>query len=386
MSDSAGHVSHTGAPSGMQAPRPAPSRKLRALMLTRYSRGAASARYRMFQYVPLLDELGITCHVRALLPDDYLTFRFGRKSIRGSLNIARGYAKRFGQLQKLRNTDVLYVQLEFFPFLPYGIESRLVPASTPYVLDYDDAWFHGYDLNRNALVRAVFATKMGRLMRGAASIVVGSEYLRRYVSRFNPRVHFLPTAVDIERYPVVPPLRPSDSPFTICWIGSPTTAPFLRLIEGALRAFCASHEVRLVIIGAGAFRLDVSSAVYLPWSEESEVAMLSQCDVGIMPLPDTPFTRGKCAFKLIQYMACWKAIVASPVGENVRVVGSGDQGFLASTERDWLLAFERLYADRALGSRMGMLGRSLVEKAYNSRRLAPRLGAVLAGAARTPAS
>jgi glycosyltransferase involved in cell wall biosynthesis len=124
------------------------------------------------------------------------------------------------------------------------------------------------------------------------------------------------------------------------------------------------HGVAVTIIGAGNDPLDIPNLSRVPWTEATEVAEVGKFDVGIMPLTDDPFTRGKCAFKLIQYMGCWKPVIASPVGENVVVVDHGKNGFLATTPGDWLRALEDVYGDPSRSAEMGRNGRRKIEAGY----------------------
>jgi glycosyltransferase involved in cell wall biosynthesis len=271
----------------------------------------------------------------------------------------------------------LFVQTELFPYLPTAFERRLLSRGIPCVYDYDDAWFHRYDGHANRVLRVLLRNKIPSLIERAAGVIVGSTYLAQYMRPFNRNVNLIPTCIDLECYPSAPlPLRP-DPFFTIGWIGSPSTTLFLREVEGALAQFCSRHEARIVLIGASQEPLHIPNLTRLPWTEETEVEAISQFDVGIMPLSDTPFNRGKCAFKLIQYMGCWKPVIASPVGENVRVVEHGSNGFLAASPSEWMDALERLYADSALRQTMGRVGRGKIEREYSLQVMAPRVAEIL---------
>ena len=122
--------------------------------------------------------------------------------------------------------------------------------------------------------------------------------------------------------------------------------------------------------------------VNVPWREETEATEVSRFDVGVMPLPDEPFERGKCGYKLIQYMACGIPVVASPVGVNRQIVRHGESGFLASTAEEWIQALQLLHGDVALRKRMGAAGRRFFEREYSLQSTAPRLAEILRNAAR----
>ena len=183
----------------------------------------------------------------------------------------------------------------------------------------------------------------------------------------------------------------SDSPnryqaanaFTIGWMGSPTTAPYLTEIEPALQRFFSSHTGRLVLVGSGAVALNGLPLEVHRWSEAKELEELVDFDVGIMPLPDTPWTRGKCGFKLVQYMAVGLPVVASPVGVNSTIVEHGVDGYLAAGSADWLNALVTLAEDRSRGHAMGETGRVKIERHYSLQSTAPRLVELLKEASRS---
>jgi glycosyltransferase involved in cell wall biosynthesis len=153
------------------------------------------------------------------------------------------------------------------------------------------------------------------------------------------------------------------------------------MLAGSLEKLSALFPLRLRAIGGGGVRLPGVEVESLPWSEFEEVSLLQGCDIGVMPLPDTPWERGKCGFKMIQYMACRKPVVASPVGVNREIVIDGFNGFLASTPKEWVDAVLRLKADPELRRVMGEKGRRLVEEKYCLQVAVPRLHRILLKAA-----
>lgn len=178
--------------------------------------------------------------------------------------------------------------------------------------------------------------------------------------------------VDLHRYSSLP-IRRIENVLTIGWIGSPGTAHYLLPLISVFRLLHENFTVRVVAIGAKNCAEFDDLIEVLPWSEDTEATLLSQIDIGIMPLPDEPFERGKCAYKLIQYMAVSKPIVASPVGENVNVVRPGVNGFLATLESEWLSALSKLCNDAALRERFGQAGRDIADQMYSLSVTAPRL-------------
>ena len=356
------------------------SKDMRALLLTRYGHEGPSSRYRMFQFIPYLENAGIECTVQSFFREGYTELRFSNpKALLG--RTLEDYKERIKVLKRTKDIDVILLEKEFFPYFPNILEDRFIPEHIPYVCDYDDAWFHVYDYHRNPVVRFGLSDKIPEVMKRAASVIVGSEYIARFATRYCRDVELLPTVIDLNLYPSAQPPDNIETPFTIGWIGSQSTLSHLRTIETTLDEFCSKRDARVVIIGPTSPIPKIKSLEMIPWSHDSEVMDLSMIDVGIMPLPDTPVARGKCAFKLIQYMACWKPVIASPVGETVNVVKEGENGFLASTNKDWVFALDRLFHDREYGKGLGAAGRKTVERNYCLSVTAPRLATVLRRAA-----
>nr|WP_239556359.1 glycosyltransferase family 4 protein [Dyella flava] len=188
-------------------------------------------------------------------------------------------------------------------------------------------------------------------------------------------VEWVPTVVDFERYSIVP--RTPSNELVIGWIGSPSTAHYLRLVSEPLAALCRDRPMRCVAIGARQDQLSGTPFTALPWNEETEVALLQSLDIGIMPLHDEAWERGKCGYKLIQYMACGVPVLASPVGENCNIVQHGQNGYLASTPAEWAVRLQQLIDDAQLRRQCGEAGRKRVEAEYCLQVQGPRLSSLV---------
>jgi glycosyltransferase involved in cell wall biosynthesis len=351
---------------------------IRTLILPRYSPQAASGRHRFLQYLPYLRRNGFDCDVSPFWDERYTAAVLGR----GGKQWWRAGAssiRRVGAVMNAARHDLVVVHAEFIPFVPFAAERWLARLAAPYIVDFDDAFFEKYDEHRSAIVRRLLGGKLGRLMAGAALNSAGSDHLADYARRFSDRVQVVPTVVDMSRFPKAPPPR-TVRPFTIGWIGSPATTPYLQGIAEELAAFARGRQVEIVAIGATPFDAAGAPIRWVPWSEETEVAELSKVDVGIMPLPSTRWAAGKCGFKLIQAMACWKPVVASPVGVNCRIVGDANSGLLAA-DGEWGAALARLYESPDWANTLGVAGRRMVEREYSLEVWAPRVAALWAQAA-----
>ena len=355
---------------------------MRVLALPRYSSLGSSSRIRFYQYGPYLKSHGIDLQIIPLLGDDYIRALYFMKK-QPVFSIALGYLNRLAAYLKAGSFDLLWIEKELFPWLPAWSEELLNRRGIPYVVDYDDAVYYRYNLHSDPLIRAVLGKSIANAMHHAATVVVGNDYLADYARLAEaPRIEVLPTVVDLDRYPLY---EQKDKQFRIGWIGSPITAPYLGLVREALAEVCRQTSACIVLIGAGdRDPLPGLEKENIPWDEAGEVANIQSCDVGIMPLPDEPFTRGKCGYKLVQYMAAGLPVVASPVGINSQIIDQGKTGFLASNTAEWIQALVTLYHDAEMRSSMGKAGRRKAEQEYSLQITAPRLLDILtrAGTAR----
>jgi glycosyltransferase involved in cell wall biosynthesis len=350
-------------------------KSLKVLYLARYGRLGASSRIRGYQYLPYLRDAGLDVTISPLLQDAYLKTLYTGAQPAWS-DVFAAYARRVLALGRRRHFDVIWVEYEAFPWLPAALETAALAGSTPYLVDYDDAIFHRYDQHSNRWVRRWLGGKIDTIMKGAATVVCGNEYLAARAHLVGSRrVEILPTVVDLLRYPrCAQPrwIRAGDVP-VIGWIGSPATAHYLQQVRGPLAAVCQGGKARVRLVGARDPQWTDIPYEVLPWSEDTEVAMLKEIDIGIMPLPDSPWEQGKCGYKLIQYMACGLPVVASPVGVNRHIVTHGVNGFVADTSEQWEAALILLSRDGYFRRRMGAAGRALVESNYCVQVTAPRL-------------
>ena len=339
---------------------------MRVAAFTKYGREAASTRQRLLQYLPSLAAAGIEVDYSPLLGDDYVRSLASGGSF-SKLAVARSYARRLKQLLRGTDCDVLWVYAELFPYWPAWFERLAFRTGKPVVYDFDDAFFLTYDGNR------LLAGKLDPLIAGAAACCCGNDYLRDYALRLNPRSIVLPTVVDTDVY--VPAQRAADRPVTIGWIGSPSTWQYVRPLLPLLEELCDGERARMLVVGAGSAATGdrFSGMEFVQWSEAGEVASVQAMDIGIMPLPDEPWARGKSGYKLIQYMACGLALVASPVGVNSTIVRDGETGLLASSAEEWRARLEALIADRGMRERMGAAGRQRAVEAYSLQSQARRL-------------
>lgn len=358
------------------------SSKYRVLVLTRYARLGASSRVRFLQFLPHLAGFGITADVHALLDDNYIQRLYaGERPAIGAA--VRSYLGRMQALLSRNRYDVIWVEKETLPWLPAWFEAGFSGRS-PYVVDLDDAWYLRYEQHCSPIMRSLLAKKLDRVMCRSASVIAGNKSLAERAKRSGAQdVKVVPSAIDLARYPSVQSMRrEGNGPFIIGWIGTPVTVGYLAQFADALRGLAERRSVKLHIIGAsppeGFAGLPARA---ISWSESTEISEIAKCNVGIMPLDDDAWAHGKCAYKLLQFMAAGKPVVASRVGANLEVIQHGHNGMLVNSMDDWISALDTLVEHTDVRDRMGEAGRRTVELKYSVEKIVPEIASTLIVAA-----
>lgn len=347
---------------------------MKVLLLSRYDRLGASSRVRSLQYISYLNKKGVNITVEPLFSNEYIMALYSGEA--RWKKVVVGYWHRLMVLFNLKKYDFIWLEKELFPFVPAIFERLLNVLNIPYIVDYDDALFHRYDQHRSWLIRKLLSYKIDAVMRYASLVIVGNEYLaERARSAGARRVEIVPTVIDIERYSIIS--KDNNRPLIVGWIGSPATSRYLLELNPVFETLKEKFDVRFVAIGARKEDLASTPIDVLPWTEESEVLSIQSFDIGIMPLSNTPWERGKCGYKLIQYMACGLPIVASAVGVNKEIINHGKNGYLADSLEEWKQALTELLENSDKRKQMGQQGRLQIEEQYSMQVQAPRLLSLL---------
>lgn len=346
------------------------------LLLSRYTRMGASSRLRTMQYLPTLVREGFNVQVAPFFDDAYLHALYSGQGVKGS---KLGYvSRRIRQMRTLPQPDLIWLEYEALPWVPWMIERSFLPRGVPIVSDYDDAVFHRYDLHRAAAVRCLLGRKIDQIMQRSKLVAAGNDYLAGRARNAGARqVEIVPTVVDLSQYTVRSEPTTNTS-VQVGWIGTPNTwEVFGKHLYSQLNDTLAAQGARFKAVGAKLEPESIGELDVVSWSEDTEVRAIQSMDIGVMPLTDTPWARGKCGYKLIQYMACGLPVVASPVGVNKDIVEHGVNGFLAETDAEWRSAIKTFLADAELRRRMGAAGRKKVEDHYSLQVWGPRVAQML---------
>ncbi|MGD9486548.1 MAG: glycosyltransferase family 4 protein [Calditrichaceae bacterium] len=324
----------------------------------------ASSRLRIYQYIPFLEVEKIQFDISSFFDDDYLKRLYSNQKA-SKFKILIYYLKRIKQIYKSKNYDLVWFDKELLPYFPAIGEWFLKMMGVHYIVDFDDAVFHNYDLHKNLLVRKMLGKKIDHVMKLASAVVVGNQYLLERAKIAGAKnINIVPTVVDIKKYKITKN-KGKSKVFTIGWIGTPITARYLDIINSVLTDLYKNYVFKFSVIGLSGMVFKEEYYNVIPWSESTEVEEIQKFDVGIMPLFNTPWEQGKCGYKLIQYMACGIPVIASPIGINQSLVENGKNGFIASTEEEWLNSLKILIENKNMAREMGLYGRYLVEQKYS---------------------
>jgi glycosyltransferase involved in cell wall biosynthesis len=355
---------------------------VKALILVTNPIESPGERYRVYQFIPSLERAGIECHVDALFTSrSYAAIAQGRSSSKVVwTDLVRGLTNRVRSLVRGKDFDVALIYRHPVFFSTSAVPSLLQRAGVPYLLDFDDAIFlPSPDPSTRLTGLLKRPASLPRLIKGARVTTVGNNYLADYARQHTSAVEVIPTCVDTERFSMRPQVSGAGE-LVIGWIGSRSTVPYLRLLDDVWSTVNAHGRLELRIVGGCHVPAGVKTRCE-PWSLESEQAALHTFDIGVMPLPDDEWAKGKCGLKILQYMASGVPVVASRVGVNPEIITDGENGFLASSVEEWGDKLSKLASDPDLRRSMGRAGRVTVETDYSVAKWAPRLAEVMLQAA-----
>jgi glycosyltransferase involved in cell wall biosynthesis len=336
-------------------------------------------RFRIEQWAPHLAREGIEI-IYAPFADETLASLMKRPGhlVAKAGGVARSLAARLSGAWRASEFDAAYIFREGALLGPAIAERILARSGVPYVFDFDDAVWVRYVSPANSYLSYLrFPGKTATLCRQARHVIAGNAYLRDYALRYNPRVSVVPTTIDTETYRPLPVHVRRRC--VIGWTGSYSTEQYLALVRPALERLRSRYDFRMVVVGGGSFTATGLEVEHRPWRSATEVKDLADFDIGLMPLPDAEWERGKCGLKALQYMALGISVVASPVGCNAEIIQHGSNGFLARNDAEWEDLLGRLLEDVALRRALGEAGRRSVETRYSALVQAPRVAAIFKG-------
>jgi glycosyltransferase involved in cell wall biosynthesis len=350
---------------------------VRVLFLTKYTATGPSSRYRVVQFLPFLEARGMAWDVHALHDENYLADRYAQRRP-PPLYLARRVASRLAALARARRYDLVFIQKEMFPHALDVPEWLLARLGARYVVDLDDAIHLFYDEATGW--RRPLRGKMPRVLAGASLVLAGNRYLAAYARRCGARVLHFPTVVDTARFHPAPE-RPAPARPTVGWIGTPETAHYLHALAPALETAAERARFALFVVGAEGPALHGVPVRGKRWREADEVADLHAMDIGVMPLADDEWSKGKCSLKLLQYMSAGVPAVCSPRGSAPDIVADGESGLFAEGDEQWRDRIVSLATSADLRRAIAARARRAVEARYSLAVWGPRFAEALVAAA-----
>jgi glycosyltransferase involved in cell wall biosynthesis len=331
----------------------------RVAILSKYNSKGASSRYRSYNYDKYFKSHNIEATYFPLLIGNYIDSLFNKNRFKIFIYQLTGIIRRIFQLLFLMHKfDFLIIEKELIPNCPYFLEKLLLFRKN-FSLDFDD--YVGTSYKTNPFKRVFLKTKIDNLAKAAKFVTVGNNWYFTEINSNN--LVYLPTVIDLNKYISIKKHN-NDHLITLVWIGSPATITYLNNLKAVFLKLSQSRKFKLKIIG-GKFNLPEVDIQEVVWSPESEIEEILTADIGLMPLNDTLWEKGKCGFKLIQYMACGLPVVASPAPANEEIIENNKTGYIASDASQWEYYLDKLMREHELRADFGYKGRKRVENLYS---------------------
>ncbi len=337
------------------------------LYFTKYSEEGPSSRYRSFQYKFYLEK-EFSLRFYPLFKDNYIE-RLYQNRRTDYIKLFKAYFIRIVQVLKCLGTDqVVFIEYELLPYFPPILEYLLYKTKVKIVLDYDDAIFHNYDLHQNFIIRGLLKNKIPYIAKKAKVVISGSPYLTTYFLNHNENVVEIPTSLIFERCVNIPPKISITDFLSIGWIGSKSTSINVIFIREVIESI--SFLMPGVIFKFMGFDSHLKSKLNFPnvkfydWSVREEDFFLNDIDLGIMPLRDTPSNRGKCGFKLIQYMSFGKPTLSTPLEANVKI-NRDNSNLFATTHEEWVKSIIHFGSNLNYFRKVGLKNKEIVKRYYS---------------------
>lgn len=325
--------------------------KGKILFLTLYGRVGASSRYRVYQYLPMLSDAGYSVEVLSPKPKKY-------KGIRGSVAML---LEKAAILKAAAFSDIIFIQKRLFK---NRILTLLKLLGKKIIYDIDDAIFLPFKNEWDERERKNTLICYHKTIKVSDVVIAGNNYLKGCaMSAGSKRTEVIPTVVDLSKYNVKSHNKKEG--IVLGWIGNAINLYYLRQLSDVFRKLGYEFpDLKIIVVADKDFVVAGVNIENRRWSEETEARDILDMDIGIMPLEENDWSRGKCGLKLLQYMACGIPVVCSSVGANIDIVKDGKDGYLVAEDTEWLQRLRELVLDDAKRAAMGVEARNKVEKYY----------------------
>lgn len=326
-----------------------------------------SQRFRLELYEKILKENQIDFDIQSFMDQSTRKIIYQQGYLFQKIfGVIKGFAKRFAWLVKIPRYDFIAVYREASPIGPPIFEwiyAKLFRKKM--IFDFDDAIWVPQVSDNNKLKRFVKCSwKIKYICKWSYKVSAGNMFLYDYAMRYNKNVVVNPTCVDTDYQHNILQSH-NTGKISIGWTGSFSTLIYLNQVVQVLKELELKYSFNFIAIADKNPCLPLKEYKFLKWCKETEIKDLLEIHIGIMPLPDSEFERGKCGFKIIQFLALGIPAIASPIGVNKNIIEQGVTGFLCANKKEWYIALEKLLIDKKLREIMGVAGRDKVEKKYS---------------------
>ena len=331
---------------------------------------APSQRFRFEQYLTILKENQFKITLLPFLNQSGWKLLYSTSHLKKNLQLIKSFLSRpFGCL-KLFTAEFVFIHREIAPIGPPVFEWIIAKILKKKIIyDFDDAiWFT--DKKNESLIEQTirWRRKVSSISKWSHKVSCGNEYLRQYAALYNSNAILNPTTIDTGNLhnPSLYQIQKDRTRIIIGWTGSHSTLKYLYMLQDVLRQIQKKFiQVDILVIADEKPAMNLDRIKYKPWSRENEIKDLMLADIGIMPLPDNEWAKGKCGFKALQYMALEIPTIISPIGVNKEIIQHELNGFLCSTDEEWLVALEKLIRDATLRKQIGKAGKQTVISRYS---------------------
>ncbi|MBN1526113.1 MAG: glycosyltransferase [Candidatus Omnitrophica bacterium] len=347
--------------------------KKRVIFIVPYPKEGASVRLRVEQFLPVLDKAGIRYAVRPFLTSRFYGILYEKGHAIGKfLLFIFCSCRRLVDLARALFYDIVFIHREMFPIGPPLFEAALFLFGKKVIFDFDDAIYLPPEGSAKIMSMMKCPWKTDFIIKHSSLVIAGNEFLRDHARLLNKNVSIIPTCIDTDKYNGPGPAKGGKDDVVIGWIGSHTTRVYLKNLERAFLSLLDKYkDLKICLVGSRSDGISHERIIIREWSLDTERDDIRSFDIGIMPMPDTDWTKGKCGFKAILYMTCGLPVVASPVGTNLDIIDDGINGFLAGSVEEWIRKLSMLVEDPALRDAMGRKGREKALKEYSLASNAP---------------
>ena len=336
---------------------------------------APGQRYRCEQYIKYLEANGFECVYSPLIatPEEDFALYNSKGLFAKAQLFLHGFARRVKDVWRVNNFDIIFIYREAFMTGSVFFERLLKRSSAKIILDFDDAiWLPTISDANKSLQWLKNPKKINKIIALSDCVIVGNLYLANYAKAFNANVKVIPSTIDLDYYKL-PKQNPKSetNDVVIGWSGSHTTIEHFETILPVLKILKQKFKdkVQFAVYGDPLYKNTELEIQGTAWSYDSEVPTISSFDIGIMPLPNDEWSKGKCAMKGLQYMGLQVPAVLSAVGMNADIIKDGVNGFLASNESEWIQKLTLLIENKTLRRQIGIAGRKTIEHSFSSQAL-----------------